>query len=229
MKILSKGTIAAMVAGTFIMAAAASPFIVQASEIEKPAMCQQQNFQKHQITPEQIAQHISDTFGMDKATILEYNQKGMNFKDIGRAAFLASASGKSFDEIISHKTADNNWKDVATTMGITKEEIRAARQNMIANRLTKNTGLDKQVSLDLLQQGYHAKDIGIANELAKNTNKPINEILSLKKINNRWSDVATTLGVDKETFKNDLKNLGQGFGFRHKGHSGPHFENKSAL
>ena len=216
MKILSKGTIAAMVAGTFIMAAAASPFIVQASEIQQPTMKQHQKQERQQVTPEKIAQHLSATLGVDQATILHYNANGMNFKDIGQAAFLANASSKSLDDVISHKTTDNSWKDVATTMGITKEEIHAAHQNMIANGLNKKTGLDKQITLDLLNQGYHPQDIAIASKLATNTNKPINEVLSMKKINNRWSDVANTLGVDKEILKNNTKTIGHGFS--NKGH-----------
>ncbi len=216
MKILSKGTIATMVAGTFIMAAAASPFIVQASEIQQPTMKQHQKQERQQVNPEKIAQHLSATLGIDQATILHYNANGMNFKDIGQAAFLANASSKSLDDVISHKTTDNNWKDVATAMGISKEEIHVARQNMIANGLNKKTGLDKQITLDLLNQGYHPQDIAIASKLATNTNKPINEVLSMKKINNRWSDVANTLGVDKEILKNNTKTIGHGFS--NKGH-----------
>lgn len=224
MKILSKGTIAAMVAGTFIMAATASPFIVQASEIQQPTTGQHQKYeQKRQLTPAQSAEYLSSTFGIDQGTILHYSANGMNFKDISRAAFLANASGKSIDDVISHKTATNTWKDVSTAMGITKEQMHAARQNMIANGLNKKIGLDKQATLDLLNQGYHPQDIAMASQLAKNTNKQISDVLSLKKINNRWSDVATILGVDKETFKNDMKTLGHGFG-----HKGPrqYLENK---
>lgn len=209
-----------MVAGTFIMAAAASPFIVQASEIEQPPAGQHQKDQKglknHQVNPEQAAQRLSDVFGIDKATILKYNADGMSFKDIGKAAFLANASGNSLADVMSHKTPDNKWKDVAKTMGITKEQMKDTRQNMVANRLNKKIGLDKQTTLDLLHDGYHVRDIGMSSELAKNTSKPIVEVLSLKKINNTWSDVATTLGVDKETFKKDAQELG--YGFKHRGH-----------
>lgn len=231
MKLLSRQKIAALVAGTFIMAAAATPFIVQASDIQQqpqPAGQHQRDQKNHKISPEQAAQRLSEAFGIDQATILKYNANGMSFKDIGKAAFLANASGKSLDEVISYKTPDNKWKDVATTMGITKEQMQAARQNMVANRLNKKIGLDKQTTLDLLHQGYHSQDIGMASQLAKNTNKPIVEVLSLKQINNKWSDVANTLGVDKETFKNDVKELGHGFGHKgHKCHKGPreHQEN----
>lgn len=224
MKIFSRKVIAAMIAGTFIMAAAATPFIVQASEIEKLFAGQHQRDQKnHKMSPEQAAERFSAAFGIDQSTILNYNDKGISYKDIGKAAFLANASGKSIDEVLSHKTSDNKWKDVITTMGITKEQMKTARQDMTANRLNKKIGLDKQTTLDLLHDGYQPRDIGMASELAKNTNKPINEVLSLKKINNKWSDVATTLGVDKEIFKKDVRELG--YCFKHRGHNGQ-FEHK---
>jgi len=209
-----------MIAGTFMIAAAATPFIVQASEIEQSPAGQHQKSHRvhHQISPEKAAQHLSDVFDIDKATILKYNAEGMSFKDINRAAFFANASGKSLSDVMSLKTPDNKWKDVATTIGITKEQMKSTRQNMIANSLNKKVGAEKQTTLDLLQNGYHGRDIGMASQLANNTNKPITEVLDLKKINNTWSDVANTLGVDKEIFIKDVQKLG--YGFKHKGHRG---------
>lgn len=216
MKILSRQNIAALVAGTFIMAAAATPFIAQASDIQQPPAGQHQRHQKnHKMSPEQAAERLSAAFGIDQATILNYNNNGMSYQDISKAAFLANASGKSIETVISHKTPDNKWRDVAKTMGITKEQMQGARHNMIASRLNTKAGIDKQTTLDLLHQGYHSRDIGMAGQLAKSTEKSITEVLSSKKINNKWSDVANTLGVDKETFKKDVKAIGHGFG--HKG------------
>ncbi len=211
MKIFSKKNLAAIVASTFILAgAAATPFIVHAAEIDngRPAIHHQQ------MNPEQIAQNMSETFGVSKEDILKYQASGINFKDIGRAAFLANASGKSLDEVMSHKTPDKKWKDVAQELGITKEQMKAAHQNIAAQQLNTKLGMDKEAALNLLREGYHAKDIGMANELAKNTGKPVNDILSLKKINNTWKDVADSLGVSQDTFKQDMKDMHQAFPHR---------------
>lgn len=204
-----------MVAGTFIIAGAASPFIVQAAETEKTPSAYHQRQEKKQMSPEEAAKRISNTFGIDQSTILNYNNNGMSFKDIGKAAFLAKAGGKSIDSVISKKTADNNWKDVAQSLGITKEQIKAAHQDMAANQLNKRTGIDKKAALNLLKDGYRPHDIGMASQLANATKKPIKDVLSLKKINNTWSDVAKKLGIDAETFKKDFK--GMGHGPHHKG------------
>lgn len=220
MKIVSKKSIAAMIAGTFMLAGTVTPFIAQASSIQNPSSVQCQGNQKYthnrQFSPEKVAQHLSETFGIDQATILTYHANGMSFRDIAQASFLANAGGRTLEDIISYKTTDNNWRNVALGLGITKEQMRNARQNIIANGLHKKIGLHKQTTLDLLHKGYKARDIGIAAELAKNTGKPITNVLSLRKINNTWLDVATLLNVDKETFKKDVQELG--YGFHHRGY-----------
>lgn len=222
MKIVSRKTIAAMVAGTFIIAGAASPFIVQAAETqEKPSAFHQKQGEERKISPEEAAKRISETFGIDQATVLKYENDGMSVKDIHKAAFLAKAGNKSIEDVISQKTATNTWKDVAESLGITKEQMKETRQNMTATHLNKKTGIKQETALDLLQQGYHPRDIGMASELSKNTKKPIKDILNLKKINNTWSDVAKKLGVSDETFQNDLKEIGNVHGPHH---GGPHHE-----
>lgn len=219
MKILSKKALAGVLAGAFILAGAAAPFIVSAAEYNerdnRPA-CQQGQHQKP--TPEQMAQRLSEDFGVSQDSILQYQAKGMNFRDISRAAFLANASGKSMDEVISYKTADNTWRDVAGTLGITKEQMKAARQNIVAIRLNAKLGMDKEAALELLQQGYHPRDIAMANELAQNTGSSINDVLNEKKINNTWRDVANNLGVDADTFQQDLKNVQPAFPHHPGGH-----------
>jgi hypothetical protein len=215
MKIVSRKTIAAMVAGTFIIAGAASPFIVQAAETEKTPSAYHQKQEKKKMSPEEAAKRLSNAFGIEESTILNYSNNGMSFKDIGKAAFLAKAGGKSLDSVISQKTADNNWRDVAQSLGITKEQLKVAHQDMAANQLNQRTGLDKKTALNLLQDGYHPHDIGMASQLATASKKSIKDVLSLKKINNTWFDVAKKLGIDAETFKKDFK--GMGHGPHHKG------------
>ncbi|MEN6413370.1 MAG: hypothetical protein ABFC84_11545 [Veillonellales bacterium] len=219
MKILSKKTLAGILAGTFILAGASAPFLVNAAENNdrdsRPAyrQCQHQK-----PTPEQMAQRLSEDLSVSQDSILQYQAKGMNFRDISRAAFLANASGKSMDEVISYKTTDNTWRDVAEKLGITKEQIKAARQNIAAARLNTKLGMDKEAVLDLLQQGYHPRDIAMANELAQNTGSSINDVLNEKKINNTWRDVADNLGVDSDTFKQDLQDVRPAFPHHWGGH-----------
>ncbi|MDR3590850.1 MAG: hypothetical protein P4N41_14455 [Negativicutes bacterium] len=220
MKSWNRKTVIGLVVGTFILAGAVLPFMVQAAENEGfgggPG---HPGFHQRQFDPDKMAGKLADTFGVSKDEVLQYNEQGINFRDISRASFLAKAGGYSLKEVMAAKTYDNTWKTVAQNMGITKEKMKATRQDMAATVLDKKLSIAKEVSLPLLQQGYRGRDIAVANELSKNTGKPVAEVLSLRKINNTWRDVAETLGVDDNTFKQDMKNLKTAFpqrGFHHK-------------
>jgi hypothetical protein len=220
MNVLTKKRIIGIVAGGVLLAGTISPFIAQAAE--------QCNFQPnvmghHRMDPDKMAQHIADNFGVSKDEVLSYEKQGVHFRDLYKASFLAKASGKSLKEVMQAKTLDNTWKDVAESIGATKEKIRAAHQDIEAAKLESKLNIPKQASLDLMQEGYRSHDIAIANELSKNTSKPINDILSMRKINNTWYDVAQTLGVDEDTFKTDMKDLAVVFHHRHRGFHGEGF------
>lgn len=206
MNSLTKKSIVGLTAGVIILAGAASPFTVQAAAAndcagQLPAMHQ------HHFDPDKIAQRIADTYGVNKEDVLKYHNEGVNFKDVFKASFLAKASGKSLKEVMKVKTFDNTWKDVAQSLSVTKEQIKATHNDIVATKLEAKLHISKQISLDLLQQGYRARDISVANELSKNTGKPIIDVLGMKKINNTWQDVASVLGVDDNTFTRDKKDL----------------------
>ncbi len=205
---LSKKAVAMIALGAFILLVAAAPFAVQAAQGDKHGP----GFGQHQFDPDKAADRLADTFGMSKETILDQYNKGVKFRDIGRAAFLAKASNKPLDEVLALKTADNKWRDVTQTLGITKEQMKATRQALAADRLSSKLGFDRQATLGLLEQGYRTRDVAVAGLLAQDTGKTSQEILGLKKINNSWRDVAQTLGVSKDTMKQDAEKLRQAFG-----------------
>ncbi|HEY3426686.1 MAG TPA: hypothetical protein VGL27_17965 [Negativicutes bacterium] len=214
MNALTKKRIMGLVAGGVLLASTISPFVAQAAVQCDfyPTM-----MRHHQLDPDKVAQHIADTFDVNKDVVLTYEKQGVRFKDLYKASFLAKASGKSLKEVLQTKTLDNTWQDVAISLGVTKEEIRATHQDIEATKLEKKLNITKQTSLDLLQQGYLSRDIAIANELSKNTSKPISDILTMRKINNTWYDVAQLLDVDQDTFKQDMKDLSVVFPRSHRG------------
>lgn len=217
---MNKKFIAAVVAGVVIIGGALSPFIVQAATGQK-GPCNRPPMSERRFDPDKAAQRMADTFGVSKEDILKYSQQGIHFRELWKASFLAKASGKSLQEVMTAKTYDNTWKDVAQSLGITREMLRSTRQDLAATRLESKLSIARQVSLPLLQQGYHSRDIAVANELAQNTGKPIMDILSMKQINNTWFDVATSLGVAENTFKEDIGKLKAAFPHRgfQRGHA----------
>lgn len=67
----------------------------------------------------------------------------------------------------------------------------------IAKMMAKKGDVDESTALKLLKNGYHPRDIEVAATLAKESGKDIQKVLDMKKINNRWEDVAKSLGVDE--------------------------------
>jgi capsular polysaccharide biosynthesis protein len=219
MNILTRKKIIGLTTGVIMLAGVASPFTVQAAA-ENGGSWQPPEMQQCHFNPDKIAQRIADTYGVNKEAVLKYHNEGVNFKEVSQGAFLAKASGKSLKEVMEVKTYDNTWKDVAQALGVTKEQIKATRNVIAATQLENKLHISKQTSLDLMQQGYRARDIAVANALANNTGKPIIDVLAMKKINNTWHDVASSLGVDDNTFKQDMKDLKTAF--HHNQFRGPH-------
>lgn len=220
MRLVSRKSVIAFALGALLLVGAAAPIFAQAAQGDqaRPAAVQ------HKIDPAKAAARVADFYGLDQAAVQARLENGAKIRDVNAAAFLAKASGKSFDEVLDLKKSDNTWKDVANTLGVTKEQMKATRQALTADRLSSKLDLDRASVADLLGQGYKAHDIAMAGLLAQNTDKPITSVLDQKKINNTWRDVAANLGVSNDTLKQDMQKMRQAFGFGggHRGHGGHH-------
>jgi len=210
----SKKLVIGLVSGAVIMTGTIIPFAAQAAEsngVGGPGY----GMHQRNCDSDKLARNLADTFGVTKEAVLKYQQQGVRMKDLKRASFLAKASGKSLEEVMAAKTFTNTWKDVAQVLGVTKENMKTTRQDITSGQLEKTLNISKKTSLELMQQGYHSRDIAVANELANNTGKSLSDILSMRRINNTWKDVAQNLGVGNDTYKQDLQAVRAAF--PHKG------------
>lgn len=167
-----------------------------------------------EVAPAEAAERIAAAFGVDQEAVQKAIEDGRDFRDIGRAAMLASVSGKSFDEVLSCKTDDVTWRGVEKQLGITREQVRAGYCAMEARHLAEQDVLDRETALKLIQDGYDTHDIRMAAALAKASGKDIQNVLDRKRINNRWHDVARELGVDTHDLYLDDDRCGYGRGPR---------------
>ncbi|WP_425059749.1 hypothetical protein SCACP_03510 [Sporomusa carbonis] len=199
-----KKTIAAVAASAFILVGIAGPLAVQAAPFanDRPA-----HHERHQVNPEQAAKRLAAAFELDEALVLKYQKEGKSLKDISRAALLAKASGKSFESVLALKTDNNTWKDVANTLGVDKEKAKATRQELASKHLAQKLNIAQNDILNLFQQGYHHRDIAMAGILANHSNKSIEQVIAMKKVNNTWRDVAQELGIDMKELKKEMKNF----------------------
>lgn len=144
------------------------------------------------------AKNIAKTFSVDENEVKEAIDSGRDFHDIGQAALLAKISGNSLNRIFSLKTQNNHWRDVEEDLGVSKKQMRSAMEEMMADRISYSGDIDKDRALSLLRNGYEERDICAAARLAQLSKRDVQDVLDMKKINNRWADVAEKLGVDPD-------------------------------
>lgn len=154
-----------------------------------------------QRSADDIAKQLHDTFGVNEQEVKAALDEHKDFRDIGQAAMLSKISGKSFKDVMSMKTDDKHWPEVGQALGVTREQISAQMNEMTAARMAERGNVDKDTALKLLNNGYQVQDISMAGKLAKISGKDIQAVLDMKKINNRWGDVAEQLGVDREQLR----------------------------
>ena len=201
-KVLAKKTIVLALAGAFIVTGIGVTQMPQSVALAATQKLEQKDQrQTYYFNPEIMAQNIQDCFGIDKQVILDYNKQGWKIHDLNKAALIAFASETPISDILNAKTMANDWKDVGESFGVTREKIHTVMQTMMSKKMATNLDVDSVVINSFLSQGYHPRDIAMAVTLSKHTDKTIDEVINMKKINNRWSDVATALGISNEDYK----------------------------
>lgn len=152
-----------------------------------------------EMNPSEAARHIHEQFGVDEAEVKAALVEHRDFHDVGQAAMLAKISGKSFADVLALKTDNNTWPDVENQLGVTHEQILSQMHEMLAQRISQCGDVDAETATALLDNGYCGRDIVMAGKLATASGKDVQSVLNLKKINNRWGDVAEMLGLDRST------------------------------
>lgn len=202
-----KRIIAGVIAGAFLLgiglngvqtAADAAQYNVgraAAKQVETQAMPERPPFE---LNPERAAQHIHDQFGVDKGEVQAALAEHRDFRDVGQAAMLAKISGKSFASVLSLKTNQNTWEDVGKQIGVTRQQVRAQLNGMLAQRISQAGNISTERATELLDNGYCGYDIAMAGKLANASGEDIQSVLDRKKINNRWEDVAEELGLPRD-------------------------------
>ena len=148
------------------------------------------------MNADDVAKKLHETFGVSEAEVKEAINNKSDFQDIGQAAMLSKISGKSLKDVLAMKTADKHWPEVGKELGVTPDQIHKQMNEMTAARMAERGDIDKDKALTLLNNGYRSMDVSMAAKLAKLSGKDVQAVLDMKKINNRWGDVAKELGVD---------------------------------
>ena len=141
--------------------------------------------------------YLTKKYGVDSAQVRDALTQGVHIRDIQIAAVLAKLSGKSFSDVLAMKM---DWRQVAEKLGVTRENIDEFYRQQMSEQLAHESAVDVKTVESLLKDGYNPRDIVIAGRIAKAAGKDIKSVLSKRKINNTWHDVAKSFGVDIHQF-----------------------------
>ncbi|SEJ92698.1 hypothetical protein SAMN05660742_1259 [Propionispira arboris] len=218
MNLLSKSnkkkTLILALTGAFAITGIGTTYLNQTAFAATADTTQQDQGQMHRehkatskVMTDEMAQQFATTFNVDKKVLLDYQAKGYTMRDFHQAALIASAGNKSFTEVMNAKTATNSWKDVMDSFSITNEQLQQAAQAFMSKQMSTMLQIDESTVNGLLKDGYQPNDIVMASVLSKQSSKTISTVLNMKKINNTWKDVATSLGIDEATFNQCMTDL----------------------
>jgi len=191
--------------------------------------------QERQFDADKMATELSAAFDVSKDEVLAAINDKKDMRDIGHAAVLAKASGKSFADVLAMRADGKNWRAVTESLGLSREDIRKAHDNAAATVLESKVGVERATASRLLADGYRVQDVSMAGILAKESGKDIDTVLSMRKINNTWRDVAASLGISEDAMRSAMRDVMSGFGMHFgpgedghwHGHHGPRGEQQA--
>lgn len=205
MNAMKKKMLAGVVAGALLLGGGLGTMSAQAESADnsrgaRPHFDKQGQRPQHppvQMNADEAAKHVAETFGVSQAEVKQAIEAKEDFRDIGQAAMYAKITGKSFKEVLALHTDKSDWREIGKSLGVTHAQVRETMLEMRAMHIGQKGLVAQDKALALLKNGYQSKDIMMAAVIAKESGKDIQAVLDMKKINNRWSDVADQLGVNK--------------------------------
>ena len=196
MKLLKKKLLAAVIAGSIAFIGVNDIQTVQAAKNatnQTEATANEQ--QPPRINIDKLAKEIAEIYDVNESEVRTALSENRSLDDIYYAAIFAKVSGKSFRQVFAMKS---DWFDVMQALGITEEKYDEVVRDLMIEDIANRSNVDKKTVRKLLDNHYHPRDIRIAGRLAKAANKNVQAVLDMKKINQRWIDVADELGVDRK-------------------------------
>lgn len=143
----------------------------------------------------EMAKEIAEQYDVNDQEVLNALKENRSLDDIYYAAIFSKVSGKSFRQVFSMKS---DWFDVMQALGITREKYDETVLELMIKDISRRSEVSESEVKKLLEKKYRPMDIRIAGRLAKASGKKVQDILDMKKINQRWTDIADELKVDKK-------------------------------
>ena len=229
MNAMKKKMLSGIIAGAVLLGGGLGTMSAQAAvsaqnRDARPHFAKQGERMQHprvEMNADEAAKHVAETFGVSEKEVKQAIEDKQDFRDIGQAAMLAKITGKSFKDVMTLHKDQGDWREIGKSLGVTPEQVGETMLEMRAMHIGQKGLIAQDKALALLKNGYQDRDIMMAAVLAKESGKDIQAVLDMKKINNRWGDVADQLGVDKSKLRPEGARHGMGDKFQPGPMGGP--------
>lgn len=207
LKATKKKAIILAIAGAFAATGIAAPLMQTVSASAKTTTkTEQAQAQPPKMTDEMAAQ-AAQKLGIDKQLLIDFQAKGNNIRDLHMAMVVADASQHTLTEVLTAKINGSSWPELCKSYNLDETKLHQIEQDHMAKKLATEISVKEDTIKLLLGNGYQPQDIVMASILADKSNKDIQSVLDLKKINNRWQDVAKTLNVSDADIQASLQKM----------------------
>lgn len=201
MNTLKKKLLAGILSGAIIFTGGMTLNLVQAAPSATEQQQERPRHERRQMSDEKIsefAKKVADNYGVNQAEVETALKNRTKFEDIKIAASLAKISGKPFSEVLAMKV---DWQQVAEKLSVTREQMEDLVKSEMLEGLAQRSKLDIKTVESLLKEKYNPRDITMAGIIANASGKNVKSVLSKRKLNNSWKDVAKEFNVDLEKLK----------------------------
>jgi len=211
LKATKKKAIILAMAGAFAATGIAAPLMQTVSASAKTTAKAEQTQAQQQVQPpkmtDEMATQAAAKLGIDKQLLIDFQNKGNNIRDLHMAMVVADASQHTLTEVLTAKINGSSWPDLCKSYNLDESKLHQIEQDHMAKKLATEISVKEDTIKLLLGNGYQPQDIVMASILADKSNKDIQSVLDLKKINNRWQDVAKNLNVSDSDIQAALQKM----------------------
>jgi len=145
-------------------------------------------------------------YGISDSDLAAWHARGYSDADIAMAANVAANTGATTAQILALRDQGMSWDQIArqynmSVADITRIAPAPLSQDQLAfqrSYLMRTYGLSEAEVNSLQQMGYSADEIAMAASLAARANKPIADVLALRRQGLSWTQVAQRYNLQPE-------------------------------
>jgi len=141
---------------------------------------------------------LHESFLFSEEEIAKYLDSGMNYLELKKICLCSYITKKPVAEIVEMRK-QLVWTRTIYLLGLDAETFAEGERNYKADRINRLFGIDRDLLMKYLNMGFASHQIKRAYYISTHCDKPILEILEMKSREQKWPDIAESLGLPRES------------------------------